>query len=473
MRRCALLLATLPLLSAMPLAAQDAARDSVLRALDVALAADVAADSIGSISAAVVEDGRVIWARAYGWANREAGVRADTSHLYRVGSISKSFTAVALMQLVERGVVRLDEPVTRALPAIGGLADRPAAAGDITYRHLASHTAGLVREPRLPGAAAGPIADWEDKILASIPTTAYATTPGERYAYSNIGFGILGLTLSRAAATPFMDLVTDVIFRPLGMESSTFILDAALRARLATGYAQRRDGAVDTTQPALEHAGRGYKVPNGGIYSTVGDLARFIAGLTGDAAPGILTDESRQEMFRLQTPGDPEGGYGIGFAIRIDSLGRRFVGHGGSVAGYTAYLLFEPESGLGIVLLRNYGSGATNLGRTAAATLEALLAARAAEQAAQLDGHRTRPYLVAPSNPGSHASSTARSPARRVRRAPAARRLPRRRVGVPRPRGRGDPRPRLGPAAAGDGLPAALAAAGHRPRPARLAAPHG
>jgi CubicO group peptidase (beta-lactamase class C family) len=359
---------------------------AVVARLDAQLAGDVARDSVGSISIALVDGGRVFWAKAFGWADRDRRIPADTSHLYRIGSITKSFTAVIMMQLVERGVIRLDEPVARALPPIGGLVNRPATAADLTYRHLASHTAGIVREPRLPGAASGPIAGWEDKILASIPTTSFETPPGERYAYSNIGFGILGLALSRAAGKPFMDLVRDGILTPLGMQSSTFILDEPLRARLATGYANQQDGTVDVEQPRREHAGRGYKVPNGGIYSTVGDLARFVGAMTGHAPDPILDAATRQEMMRLQTPGASDRGYGFGFSIEIDSVGRRFVGHGGSVAGYTAYLLFEPSSGLGIVLLRNYARGATNLGRVARTTLDALLSTRALEEDSRTAG---------------------------------------------------------------------------------------
>jgi CubicO group peptidase (beta-lactamase class C family) len=344
--------------------------EPVLERFEARLAADVAADSIGAISAGVVVGDKIIWARGFGWADQEKQIAADAETIYRVGSISKSFTAVVLVQLAEKGFLDLDDRVEKYLPVIEHVTNRPEGSEPITLRQLASHTAGLIREPRLPRAAAGPIESWEDKIIASIPTVEFRYHPGERYSYSNIGFGILGLTISRAAGKPFIQLVNELIFKPLRMKSSTFIITPQLEGRLATGYQVRRNGTVDTRSPALEHAGRGYKVPNGGIYSTVGDLARFISAQTGAFRNQILTEDSRAEMQRFQTPvrttqnGDSTG-YGLGFSLRVNPDSLRTVSHGGSVAGYNAHMIFDPGSRIGVVLLRNYSGGAVNLGRAA------------------------------------------------------------------------------------------------------------
>lgn len=336
------------------------------------LADDVTRDSIGSIIIAVVDGGTVVWSRGFGWADRDRHLAARVDGIYRTGSISKTFTAVLLLQLAERGVVKLDDKVVDILPEFAAIQGAAEQVNSITLRQLASHTSGLVREPGLEGAASGPIAQWEQKILAAIPTTALQTAPGAAYSYSNIGFGILGLALSRAAGRPFMDLVEEMIFQPLGMESTTFVIQPTLQSRLAVGYANG-DGTVDSGLPAREHLGRGYKVPNGGIYSTAADLGRFIGGLTGSTAAQILTAESRAEMQQAQTP--PEGGqYGLGLSIRTTESGIKMLGHGGSVAGYTAYMLFEPESKLGVVLLRNYNRGATDLAETAGNFLGELVA---------------------------------------------------------------------------------------------------
>ena len=227
-------------------------------------------------------------------------------------------------------------------------------------------------------AAAGPIEAWEDKVVASIPFTEFQSAPGERYSYSNIGFGILGLTISRAAGRSFIDLVEEMIFRPLGMKSSTFIITPELQDRLSTGYQVGRDGTVESEAPLREHAGRGYKVPNGGIYSTVGDLARFISAQTGTARNMILTEKSRSEMQRFQVvsrvsdEGDSSG-YGLGFSLQATAEGLHLVSHGGSVAGYNAHMIFDPVTRIGVVMLRNYDRSAVNLGRTARDLLEELI----------------------------------------------------------------------------------------------------
>jgi CubicO group peptidase (beta-lactamase class C family) len=342
--------------------AQGAAWDPAIARFDSQIATDVEADGVGGITAAVVVGEEVVWAKGYGWADVQLGVPATVSTIYRTGSISKSFTALAMMILADQGVLSPDDPVERYLPQVNGLQDRPDSAPSITLRRLASHTAGIIREPELEDAASGPIETWEEKILASIGTTRFIDMPGAKYSYSNIGYGTLGLAISRAAGQPFMDLVTRKIFEPLEMTSSTFIITPTLNRRLATGYANGRDGEVNTAWPAIEHAGRGYKVPNGGIYSTVGDLARFVAVMTGAARPPLIRPETRAEMLTVQTPESEYNGYGLGFSIRTIATGDQVMGHGGSVAGYTAYIVFHPPSQTGVIILRNYNRGATNLG---------------------------------------------------------------------------------------------------------------
>ncbi len=336
------------------------------------VAADVEADAVGGMTVALARDGEVLWWDAFGWADPEAEIPAARETIYRTGSISKSVTAVLMAILVDDGVVSLDTPLEALVPEIVEMAERPPGASP-DLRQVTSHTAGFAREPDLDGAATGPIEGWTSRILESIPTTRYQTPPGTGYSYSNIGFGILGFGLERAAGEPFMDQVEARIFEPLEMTSSTFVIDDALRPALSRGHANGGDGEVNTEQPAREHAGRGYKVPNGGVYSTVDDLARFAAGVMGRGGVSLLSEGVRAEVLSVQTPEDPEQGYGLGFSVG-DADGRWFAGHGGSVAGYTAYLVFEPATGLTVVLLRNYNRGRTNLGGAARELLAGLSA---------------------------------------------------------------------------------------------------
>lgn len=324
--------------------------EAALARFDAAVSQQVADDAGGFVSVAVFAGDKIVWSKGYGWADIEREVAASDRTIGRIGSISKSFTAVVVMQLAERGVIGLDEPVEKYFPEIRRLAKPPADMRPITFRMLASHTAGLEREPALPDAAFGSIYQWENKVLESIARTSFKTPPATEYSYSNIGFGILGVAASRAAGVPFMQLVADQIFKPLGLTSSTFIVNTPdLAGRLAVGYSRdRRTGTVSAEQATREHFGRGYKVPNGGIYCTVGDMARFAAAMMGEAPVQILSTKSREEMLR---PQPPAATYGLGFMVR-DQNGVTTVGHGGSVAGYNADLSFDPRSKIGVAMLR-------------------------------------------------------------------------------------------------------------------------
>jgi CubicO group peptidase (beta-lactamase class C family) len=324
--------------------------EAAIANFDSEVAAGVAKDAAGCVSFAVFIGNKVIWTKGYGWADMENRVPAGPDTIGRIGSITKSFTAVALMQLAERGLVKIDDPVEKYFAQIKGLAGTPENMRPITFRMLASHTAGLVREPQLADAASGSIYLWEDKILQSIPKTGFQSAPLTEYSYSNIGFGILGLAISRATKVPYMELVREQILKPLGMTSSTFILDNPdLWERMSVGYVRdQKTGKVSSEAPKKEHFGRGYKVPNGGIYSTVGDLARFAAAMMGEHPVKILSVESRKEMLTAQAPAKT---YGLGFMVPEEG-GPRIVGHNGSVAGYNADLAFDLDTRIGIAMLR-------------------------------------------------------------------------------------------------------------------------
>ena len=348
----ALLVAGLAVADPSPLAAQESTVSGVPAALaswtnpiedfGARLGADVARDTVGGIVAGVMFQGDLVWARAWGWSDRDARARMSTAAVSRTGSISKTVTAFLMMHLVDEGVLDLDDPVRDYLPEVQGFTDARPGTAPITFRQLASHTAGLIREPNWPGSVVGPIELWEERILESIPQTAFDSIPGARYQYSNIGFGTLGLALARAAGRPFMEMVEDEIFTPLGMTGSAFVVAGAeLESRLAAGYSFD-DGRIDGEQPAREHLGRGYKVPNGGVYSTVADLGRFLGALSGVPGLRVLSEESRTEMITIQTPEDPSSGYGLGVRISIDEAGNRIISHGGTVAGYNAHMAADP-----------------------------------------------------------------------------------------------------------------------------------
>jgi CubicO group peptidase (beta-lactamase class C family) len=170
-----------------------------------------------------------------------------------------------------------------------------------------------------------------------------------------------------------MKLVEDGIFAPVGMTSSTFIVSDALRPWLSVGYT-RAQGQLSSDAPTREHLGRGFKVPNGGVYSTVTDLARFLGALSG-ARPSMTSDSMRRAMLTKQTPEPRAGGYGLGLQISVTDGAADIVGHGGSVAGYNAHLAFDPVSRIGVIILRNYDFGRTNLGAAANQLVRSLASA--------------------------------------------------------------------------------------------------
>jgi CubicO group peptidase (beta-lactamase class C family) len=319
----------------------------------------------GSTSAAIIKKKRVIWAGAFGYAGSQKDVPADSSTIYRIGSITKTFTVTILMQLVEEGKVKLDDLVEKYVPEVKSLQGYTLKRR-ITLRQLASHTSGLIREPDMPGADTGPPEQWENVLISCIPYTSFDHDPEQGFLYSNIGFAILGFALERASGVPYIQMVQERIFSPLHMDNSYFLLPDDKRARLAEGIQNKTDGTVDLERPLSEIAGRGYRIPNGGIFSTPLDLAKFVIALMDGST--LLKPESLRSMQKI-----PAGGAHYGLGLEIKHLSDiDLVGHNGSVPGYTGEFDIEERTGNAIILLRNYNFGGTGLDKTARYVLEKL-----------------------------------------------------------------------------------------------------
>ncbi|HXB68382.1 MAG TPA: serine hydrolase [Candidatus Acidoferrales bacterium] len=342
--------------------------------IDSLIAADLARRPVGSVTAGVVSGKQLIWSKSYGDADMEKKTAADNDTVYRIGSITKMFTALMLEQLVEAKKVHLSDPVEKYFPEIKTVQGRFPDAPPITLVQLATHTAGLGREPdNTDTYVKGPVADWEKTLIAALPHTHYILEPGTRFAYSNIGFAILGAALSRAAGEPYVEYIPKHIFQPLGMTHSALERNAQVMPHLSKGYQPMGpSGEVDSETPQREHeTGRGYKVPNGAIYTTVGDLARFASFLLGQGPESVLKTASL-EGFQTQSavPADfgLANGYGIGFEVHRRENYVAF-GHGGAVAGYTASLLMNRKAGVGVIVL---SSGAVNPASLAERALDML-----------------------------------------------------------------------------------------------------
>jgi D-alanyl-D-alanine carboxypeptidase len=329
--------------------------------IDGQLKAQFEKENIGGASVGVVSGNKLIWSRHYGYADAEAKRVATNDTAYRIGSITKQFTALALMQMVEQGRMKLVEPIEKYVPEIKNVKTRFGYAPPITLLQVATMTSGLGREPgkECVGHSDGPVSGWHKKVLECLPTVQYDFEPGTQYLYSNIGYASLGLAVERAAGRPFTAVVTDGILKPLGMTRTAFE-PAALRDNLAHGY-MRRGETASREAPDRELDGRGYRVPNGALFSTVNDLAKFVAWELGEGPSGVLKKETQDANYtRVYSAGGGRGslamtsGYGLGFmASREGGDSVVFLGHGGSTAGYRASAIFHRPSRLGVVVLRN------------------------------------------------------------------------------------------------------------------------
>ncbi len=355
---------------------------AVFAELDRELAAGFASDGTGAASIGVVRGAELVWARNFGAVDVESGRPATSDTAYRIGSITKQFTALALLQAVEHGFMRLSDPLEKYVPEVRRMKDPPAGTPPITLLQVATMTAGIDREPECDGPLDGPVSRWQQKLLECIPGTGYANEPGTEYLYSNIGYAMLGLAVERAVGRPFIDFVAERTFAPLGMTRTAFEPTDALGRDLARGYSRRgREGPYSSSVADRELDGRGYKVPNGAILSSVNDLAKFVAWELGHGPAGVLKRETQQANYRRvysATNGRGEltlsSGYGLGFQAqrRGDVV---WLGHGGSTAGYHASALFSRADQVGVIVLRGCDSCPFDAGPVATRILERVVRA--------------------------------------------------------------------------------------------------
>ncbi len=349
-----------------------------LQQIDSLAAAEFAKDKVGGLAVGVITSSGKIWTKSYGATGAEvASAPATHKTVYRIGSITKQFTALMLLQLVQQGKVRLSDPVEKYFPEINRVQGRIQSAPPITLVQLATHTAGLAAEPdEVEKFTAGPVEGWEGDLLRALGHTQYIHDPGSRYSYSNIGYAILGAALARAVGQDYVSYVEEHIFQPLGMTDSGFELNDTMRARLAVGY-DIEAGGPDSTVSQQEHRGRGYKVPNGAVYSTVDDLAAFVSFQLGNGSETVLKQDQLDENFNRLIVSNPNltGGYGLGFETfrRGDLQG---FGHSGLVAGYESAAYFNRKSRTAVIMLRSATGGSFRGTRLCVNILQVLDAAR-------------------------------------------------------------------------------------------------
>ena len=297
---------------------------------------------IPAVSYAIAHNGDPVLVGSRGLADISAGTPASPDTGYRVASITKTFTATLIMQLVEQQKVRLDEPVTSYL---GWLWPAMADSG-VTVRHLLTHSGGVIADGscRWSGDNFPTRELLHEEVLAQ-PTF---TEPSVGFRYSNVAYALLGEIVEEVSGRRFGLALDRSIARPLGLEASGTRLTPPLRRTLATGYWRARPG--EEPRPAVRGDARSFE-PAGGLISTVKDLLRYQAGhLPGDTR--ILSELSKREMQRTQWQRGEEPHHGYGWMIwTVDGISVR--GHSGGYAGFNTKIGFSPDLRLAAAVLTN------------------------------------------------------------------------------------------------------------------------
>ncbi|MCX7813508.1 MAG: serine hydrolase [Pseudothermotoga sp.] len=332
-----------------------------------------------ALSIALVEDGKVIYARGFGFRQLETFAPADENTIYGVGSITKSFTALAVVKLAEEGKIDLDDQLEKYLPIKLKPFGEP-----VRVRHLLYHASGV---PSLGYAEAFidgmfnlgenwlPVKDPEDILMFAKDAESWAfTKPGERFFYSNCGYVMLGRIVSKITGMPYEEYVKRHILEPLGMTRSHFYRHEVEKdPNVAAGYMFDPQTHAHVRKPFP------YGISSdGGLLSNVMDLAKYLmfymnrGKFNGERIVSKETIESMEEGY-IPVPWESFGDekYGYGWIIHPNFLGEKLVEHGGSVLIYTGFVGYVPNKKIGVAILSNCsGYPLSNIGMYALALMK-------------------------------------------------------------------------------------------------------
>lgn len=318
------------------------------RTLDHLLAREQSEARLPSVVAGLVRGGRLVWSGGRGTTGVDGEPGAGPDPLdtqYRVGSISKTFVAAAVLRAVEDGLVGLEDPVRAHLPElVDGV-------GRVTVGQLLGQAGGVQAETDGPWWERTEGGDW-DSLRPILGESAVRHRPGTRFHYSNVGFGVLGELVGRVRDSTWREVVAAQFLVPLGMTRTT----PRPQAPAARGLAVHP--WADVVLPEPEHDA-GAMAPAGQLWSTVADLARWAGVVAG--ASGVLRRSTVEAMWEPQSVDDARGsawsvGYGLGLQV-WNAGGRRHAGHSGSMPGFVAMLRVDVETGDGVVVMTNSTSG--------------------------------------------------------------------------------------------------------------------
>ena len=327
--------------------------------------------ALPAVSIAVVDTEGVVWARGFGFADLERTRPATAATIYRVGSVSKLLSDIAVVQAIEQGTLQLDDDIRRVLPDFHprNPFDQP-----ITLRQLMNHQSGLVREPPVGSyfdAAAPSLAE----TVLSLNETELVHAPGSATKYSNAAVAVAGRALEVVAGQSFAKHLQTEWLAPLGMNSSNYELTPEVEDRLAHGQMWSYDGRRFPA-PNLQMGAQ----PAGNLYSTVLDLGRFMQLILRGGELGgqrFLSPKMLAEMLAVSPPGKTESprDFGIGFALG-EFDGHKTFEHGGAIYGHATQFVGLPEQRLGVIVVTSLDVANGWVTRVAHEALRAFLAAR-------------------------------------------------------------------------------------------------
>ncbi len=337
-----LLLIQLPAACAAPShnATAISAADLALAArIDAGLAASFPADGPGA-TVLVVRNGTILLRKGYGLANLATRKPMDAGMSMRIGSITKQFTAVSILMLVEQGKLKLSDDITTYLP------DFPTHGKHITIEHLLTHTSGIVSYTNKPGFEATADKDMTPaEVINTFKNDPLEFEPGTRFAYDNSGYFLLGAIIEKVSGQPYADFVEQHIFIPLQMTQTAYDGHERSRAKRASGYSRKDDKfvparALSMTQPYAA----------GALVSTVDDLARWDAAVAGGKLIGKASLAKASAPFHLADGSST--GYGYGWFIGA-LQGRPTISHGGLIPGFSTFEVRLPSDGVYVAVLGN------------------------------------------------------------------------------------------------------------------------
>jgi CubicO group peptidase (beta-lactamase class C family) len=313
--------------------------------IDDAVASSMASSKVPGLTLAVARGGEIVKLKAYGLANVELDAPAGEETIYEIGSITKSFTATVVMDLVEEGKIDLDAPIETYL------SDLPEAWKRVTVRHLLTHTSGIPSYTGVGDFVKMARTEYRPpQILALVAEKPMEFQPGEKWAYCNTGYYLLGLIVEKVAGAPFARVLSERVLEPLEMRHTRPSAPTAIIPRRSAGYS-RMLGVLFNRDPLSPTAA--YSA--GFLVSDVKDMLKWAEAQQADT---ILTEESRRQMTTAVKLNDGSTHpYGFGWSVG-SRRGHRRIDHGGGTAGFSSFLSIYPDDGLRIAILSNQSGGA-------------------------------------------------------------------------------------------------------------------